>query len=184
MLSKDGQVYSNNSLLSLSEVFGTANDSHSLMCVSGASVTGHGDWYYQNGTVVPNYGRGFAFYTSKGDDGTVVRLHTRNNNVSLMNTSQFCCELLNMNDLIQKLCVNICDLDCVIMSEQVIETTTITEVTPVTTHQPQSAGQTASTGTTVGYVVMGLAVLLCLAVATAVVVWKCFRFKVKSNQNM
>ena len=84
----------------------------------------------------------------------------------------------------EKLCVNICDLDCVIMSEQVIETTTVTEVTPVTTHQLQSAEQTTSIGATVGYVVMGLAVLLCLTVATAVVLWKCFWLKVKSTQNM
>ena len=98
MSSKDGQVYSNNRVLSLSKAFRMTDNSHSLMCVAGSSATG--DWYYHNGTVVPNYGRGFAFYTSKGDDGTVVRLHTKNN-VSLMNTSQFCCELLNTNDLSQ-----------------------------------------------------------------------------------
>ena len=106
MASKDGQVYPNNTIISLSEVSGTR---YSLLCVterrpccSMASSSGAaaGDWYYQNGTAVPNYGQTFAFYTSRGDDDGTVRLHARGN-ISLMNTSQFCCEILNINDLSQ-----------------------------------------------------------------------------------
>ena len=120
MLSKDGQVYPNNSILSLSEVFGTG---YSLLCVTErrpcySSSSKVGDWYYHNGTAVPSYGQRFSFYTSRGDNGT-VRLHTMDNNLSLMNTSQFCCKLLNMNNLSQKLCVNICDSDCEIKIEKV-----------------------------------------------------------------
>ena len=198
MSSKDGQVYPNNSILSLSEVFGTR---YSLLCVterrpccSSSSIAG--DWYYHNGTAVPSYGQGFSFYTSRGDDGT-VRLHTRDNNVSLMNTSQFCCELLNMNDLSQKLCVSICDSDCEIMIEKVIETTTamketqVTGVTSTVTYQIPSTKQTISdsayVGATVGYVAMAMGfatVLLCIVIATAIVLWKHFWLKAKTTQNM
>ena len=189
MSSKNGQVYPNNSILSLSEVFGTR---YSLLCVterrpccSSSSIAG--DWYYHNGTAVPSYGQGFSFYTSRGDDGT-VRLHTRDNNVSLMNTSQFCCELLNMNDLSQKLCV---------MIEKVIETTTamketqVTGVTSTVTYQIPSTKQTTSdsahVGVTVGYVAMAMGfvvVLLCMVVVTAIVLWKYFWLKAKTTQNM
>ena len=202
MASKDGQVYPNNTVLSLSEVFGTTSR-YSLLCVTErrpccSSSSRTGDWYYQNRTAVPSYGQGFAFYTSTGDDGT-VRLHTRDNNVSLMNTSQFCCELLNTNDLSQKLCVNICDSDCeVIMSEWVpvsqIETTTVMKETQVpqatftVTYQIPSTKQTTSdsahVGATIGYVVMGFAVLFCITVATAIILWKYFSLKAKTTQNM
>ena len=185
MASKDGQVhiYPNNTILSLSEVFGME---YSLLCVTErrpccSSLSKAGDWYYQNGTAVSSYGQRFAFYTSRGDDGT-IRLHIRDNNVSLMNTSQFCCEILNINDLSQKLCVKICDSDCVTM---MTETTTVTTnlTTSVTTHQKLSTKPTTSVGATVGYVVMGLVVVLCITVVTAVVLWKYSQQKVKTTQN-
>ena len=183
MASKDGQVYPNNTVLSLSEIFGTK---YSLLCVTErrpccSKSSNTGDWHYQNGTAVPSYARGLAFYTSRGDNGTIY-LHTRDNNASLMNTSQFCCEILNINDLRQKLCVNICDSDCVTM---VAETTTATTnlTIPVTTHQILSTKLTTSVGATVGYVVMGLVVILCIAVATAMILWKYSQLKVKTIQN-
>jgi hypothetical protein len=185
MASEDGHVIPNNTVLSLSEVFGTRYSS--LLCVTerrpccsnskGAAV---GYWHYQNGTAVPSYGHGFAFYTSRGDDGT-VRLHTRDNNVSVANASlQFCCEILNINDLSQKLCVNICSSDCVTMNE---ETTTVTTnlTTPVIIHQPLSTKLTTSVGAIIGYVVMGFAVALCITIATVMVSWK--YSKVKTTQN-
>ena len=184
MSSKDGQVYPNNSILSLSEVFGIR---YSLLCATErrpccSSLTGAtGDWYYQNGTAVPSYGQGFSFYTSRGDDGK-VHLHSRDNNASLMNTSQFCCELLNINDLSQKLCVYICDTDCATVHEE-ITTTTKNLITPVTTHQILSTKLTTSVGATIGYVVMGLAVVLGITVTTAIVLWKCLQLKVKETQN-
>ena len=165
MASKDGQVYPNNSVLSLSEIFGTK---YSLLCVTErhpccSKSNNTGDWHYQNGTVVPSYAQGLAFYTSRGDNGT-IHLHTRDNNV---NTSQFCCKILNINDLRQKLCVNICDSDCVtMMAETTTATTNLT--IPVTTHQTLSTKLTTSVGATVGYVVMGLVVPVCTAVATAI----------------
>jgi hypothetical protein len=163
MASEDGHVIPNNTVLSLSEVFGTRFSS--LLCVTERrpccfSSKRAGDWHYQNGTAVPSYGHEFAFYTSRGDDGT-VRLHIRDNNVSLTNISQFCCEILNINDLSQKLCVNICSSDCATTSGEMIGTTTVTTnlTTPIITHQPSSVGAI------IGYVVMGLAVVLCITIA-------------------
>ena len=181
MASKDGQVYPNNTIISLSEVFGTR---YSLLCVTErrpccSSSSGAGDWYYQNGTAVPNYGQTFAFYTSRGDDDGTVRLHARDSMISLMNTSQFCCEILNINDLSQKLCVNICDSDCgEIMSEGA--TTVATNLT--TPDQTPSTKLTTSVGAIVGYMVMGLAlVIICITVATVMVLWKYLQLKVKTT---
>ena len=169
MTSKDSQVYPNNTIKSLSEVL---TERHP--CCSSSS--GAGDWYYQNGTAVPDYGQTFAFYTSRGDDGT-VRLHARDN-ILLTNTSQFCCEILNINDLSPKLCVNICDSDCEIMSKGA--TTVATNLT--TPDQTLSTKLTTSVGATVGYVVMGLAlVIICITVATVIVLWKYLQLKVKTT---
>ena len=173
MASKDGQIYPNNTIISLSEVFGTR---YSLLCVTErrpccSSSSGAGDWYYQNRTAVPNYGQTFAFYTSRGDNDGTVRLHARDN-ILLINTSQFCCVILNINDLSQKLCVNICDSDCEIMSEGA--TTVATNIT--IPDQTLSIKLTTSVGATVGYVVMGLAlVIICITVATVIVLWKYLR---------
>jgi hypothetical protein len=202
MASKDGQVYPNNTELSLSDVFGIMSR-YSILCVterrpccSGSNRAG--DWHYQNGTAVPSYGHGFAFYTSRGDDG-MVRLHTRDN-ISLMNTSQFCCELLNMNDLSQKLCTNICDTDCEITTESVTETTTLAKETRVTQKPTQmiievilSTGQILSNSESVhvgaiiiGSVVTTCAVLFCIViVATAIALCKyCRSLKAKTTQNL
>jgi hypothetical protein len=173
MASKDGRVYPNNTELSLSDVFGIMSR-YTILCVterrpccSGSNRAG--DWYYQNGTAVPSYGHGFTFYTSRGDDGT-VRLHTRDNNIliSLMSTIQFCCELLNVNDLTQKLCINICDSDCEIMSP-------VTEI-------PQMS---STSGATIGSVVTIFTVLLCIViVATAIVLWKYCSLKANTTRNL
>jgi tRNA threonylcarbamoyladenosine modification (KEOPS) complex Cgi121 subunit len=203
MASKDGQVYPNNTELNLSDVFGIISR-YSLLCAterrpccSGSNRAG--DWHYQNGTAVPSYGHGFAFYTSTGDDGT-VRLHT--NIISLMNTSQFCCELLNVNDLSQKLCISICDSDCeVVMTESVTTATTTTTVAKETqgTRVPpqmtteiilsstltrQTSSNSGHVEAIIGSVVTTCAVLLCIViVATAIVLWK-FCLKAKKTQNM
>ena len=187
MASKDGHVYPNNTIISLSEVFGTRN---SLLCVterrpccSGSNRAG--DWHYQNGTVVPSYGQTFAFYTSGGDDGA-VRLHARDSMISLMNASQFCCEILNINDLSQKLCINICDSDCEIMSELVTETTTLVTQKQVTT-EVLSTRQTSSNSrvTIIGSVAAACAVLFCtLIVTTAIALWKYCSLKARITQNL
>ena len=183
MASRGGLGYPNNTELRLTDVFGITS-SYSLLCVTERrpccsdpnASNKAGDWYYQNGTAVPSFDTGLDFYTSRGDDGT-VRLHARDN-VSLMNTSQFCCEILNINDLSQKLCVNICDSDCEIMSElqPVTETTTETQV---------PAQMSSNSGATIGSVVTTSSVLICvLIVAVAIVVWKYCSPKAKATQDL
>jgi hypothetical protein len=197
-MASDGHGYPNNTELSLSDTFGIMSRK-SLLCVTErrpccSSSNRAGDWHYQNGTAVPSFGHGFAFYTSRGDDGT-VRLHARDNTVSLMNTSQFCCELLNVNDLSQKLCINICDSDCEIMTEPVTTATTTTIVakeTRVTQMDPQmtteirlsSTWQTLSNSVRVG-IITACTVLLCtLILATAITLWKFCSPKAMIAQNM
>lgn len=102
-----GQPYLNNSVIGLSEVL---ESNQSLVCATArrpcCKSSGNGEWYYPNGTRVPNSDSetGNNFYTSREDDGT-IRLHLNNITTSLSNTSQFCCELPNVNNLNQKLCV-------------------------------------------------------------------------------
>ena len=109
-LSTNGQIYSNNSVIRLSELYPeTTNDSHSLICATDkhpccSSPNMIGEWHYPNRTTVPSLGVGYMFYRSRGDDGT-IHLYARNGIMSLMNVSQFCCELPNTNDLSQILCV-------------------------------------------------------------------------------
>ena len=180
MASKDGQVYPNNTVFSLSGIFGITSN-YSILCVTEkrpccSDSNRAGDWYYQNGTAVPSYGRTFAFYTSRGDDGT-VRLHTRDNNISLVNTSQFCCELLNENDLSQMLCINIYNSVYDIMTEPVTETTTLTvhidipsvtmQVTAVT-----DSSNSVHVGAIIGSVATICVVLLCTLIIIAIALWK------------
>ena len=108
-LSIAGQTYPNNSVVRLVEVFETSNQSHSLVCATENrpccnSPNVIGEWYYPNMTTVPNLEAGNTFYTSREDDGT-VHLYMRNITMSLSHTSQLCCELPNINNLTQMLCV-------------------------------------------------------------------------------
>ena len=109
-LSSNGQIYPNNSVIRLSELYPeTTDDSHSLICVTDkrpccSSPNVIGEWYYPNRTAVPTLGAGYTFYTSRGDDGT-VHLYARNGTMSPTNVSQFCCELPNTNNLIHTICV-------------------------------------------------------------------------------
>ena len=56
----------------------------------GSASNRHGEWYYPNGTIVPNSATGYDFYRGRSDDG-VVRLSRRNNATSPLGT--FYCEL-------------------------------------------------------------------------------------------
>ena len=191
MTSRDGQIYYNYTdtiKLILSEIFGTTSR-YSLLCASErdrccSNSSEAGGWYYQNGTVVPSYDQGFAFYTSRDDNGT-VHLHTRDSSVSLMNTTQFCCEVLNVNDLSQKLCVDICDSDSEIMTDVQV-TTTIGTRAPQVTRQIPSIKQTTvplSFGALIGYTV-ALGSILVVAAAIGVALCRYFSLKAKTTRNM
>ena len=107
-----GQTYPNNSVIQLSdsEIFEASNNSErqSLTCVTEnrpCCKNPHiGEWYYPNNTVIPNLEEGNIFYTHREDDGT-LQLYLRNSSLWLLNISQFCCELPNINSLNQKICV-------------------------------------------------------------------------------
>ena len=102
-----GRPYHNNSVIELSEAF---ESNQSLVCATARRPCCKslmiGEWYYPNMTTVPNIDSdaGNDFHMSREDDGT-IHLHLRNVTTSLTNISQFCCELPNINNLNQKLCV-------------------------------------------------------------------------------
>ena len=198
MTSRDGQIYYNYTdtiKLIFNEIFGTTSR-YSLLCASErdpccSNSSEAGGWYYQNGTVVPSYDQGFAFYTSRDDNGT-VHLHTRDSSVSLMNTTQFCCEVLNVNDLSQKLCVDICDSDSEIMTNVQVTTTVgtwVPQVTPTVTHQIPSTKQTTSNSVPlsfealIGYTV-ALGSILVVAAVIGVALCRYFSLKAKTTRNM
>ena len=107
-----GRTYPNNSVIQLSdsETFEASYNSErqSLTCVTEnrpCCKNPHiGEWYYPNNTIIPNLEEGNIFYTHREDDGT-LRLYLRNSSLLLLNISQFCCELPNINSLNQKICV-------------------------------------------------------------------------------
>ena len=101
-----GQVYRNNSLVRSSEVY--HNEIQTLICETDKRpcCSQQDAWYYGNGSAVPRFGAGHAFYAEGKTYGRVL-LYIRNASMSFVNSTQFCCELPNINDLIQKICVNL-----------------------------------------------------------------------------
>ena len=104
-----GTTYQNNSLVTLEEI-GEGDDAllcmtDSTMCCSRAQVPGGGilgDWYYPNGTGVPNslvvdrYNYDlWEFYRNRGQ--SVVRLNRRRGGV----TGIYCCEIPDINSVTQ-----------------------------------------------------------------------------------
>ena len=86
----------NNSVVVITDIGGAAAGASPLIstttftpCCS-TPPNRHGEWYYPNGTQVPNSAAGWDFYRGRGDDGT-VRLQRRNNAMSPLGT--FYCEL-------------------------------------------------------------------------------------------
>lgn len=69
----------------------------------------HGEWYYPDGRLVPNYGAGEDFYRNRGDDGT-VRLNRRNN--AQQPAGVFRCEVPDRNRRLQKLTLGVVSPDC------------------------------------------------------------------------
>ena len=61
-----------------------------------------GEWYYPDGSMVPNSGQGF----SRGRTGNqIIHLNRRNNAQSP--TGSFCCELPDNSDVTHRLCVTL-----------------------------------------------------------------------------
>ena len=53
---------------------------------------------------MPSLSEGYDFYAEGRSDGR-VHLYIRNVTVTFVNSIQFCCELPNINDLVQNVCV-------------------------------------------------------------------------------
>ena len=86
----------NNSVVVITDIGEAAAGASPLICTTtftpccSTPPNRHGEWYYPNGTRVPNNAAGQDFYRGRGDNGT-VRLQRRNNAMSPLGT--FYCEL-------------------------------------------------------------------------------------------
>ena len=102
------QVYRNNSIVRPSDVY--YNEIQTLICETNkqpcCNSSKYKGWYYGNGSSVPGFGAGHAFYVKRRNDGT-VHLYIRNATMTFINSTQFCCELPNINDRIHNVCVNL-----------------------------------------------------------------------------
>lgn len=69
----------------------------------------HGEWYYPDGRVVPNFGAGEDFYRNRDDDGSVY-LNRRNN--ALSPDGIFYCEVPDRSNRLQRLTLGIVSDQC------------------------------------------------------------------------
>ena len=121
-LSLKGNIYPNNSVISVNKIGKTDTDimppsqdsNNGLQCITDKKLCCRGNstlgqWYFPNGTIIQSQGVASTetmFYRNKGrhNNGTV------NLNRAMMVTSPtglFCCEVLDANDEDQTLCVNL-----------------------------------------------------------------------------
>ena len=63
-----------------------------------------GQWYYPDGSMVPNNAAGEDFYRGRGNNQT-IHLSRRNNAQSP--TGSFCCEVPDNSDVIHTLCLTL-----------------------------------------------------------------------------
>ena len=102
----DGQVFVNNSVLSLSEI---GEGESALLCKTnlmkccGTVPNRIGEFYYPNGVRVPVNGRAHGFYRDRGDQ--VVRLNRREQTISP--TGTFRCEIPDENEVMQNLFITL-----------------------------------------------------------------------------
>ena len=105
-----GVSYPNNSVLSLNDIgeFSTGSailctTNRSPCCSSSDSTMRFGQWYYPDGSMVPNSGQDFN--RSRRDNQTIY-LNRRNNAQSP--TGSFCCELPDNSSVTHRVCVSLC----------------------------------------------------------------------------
>ena len=101
--------YPNNSVLNI-EAIGEYEDA--LICQTDrspccrTSPDRFGEWYYPDGTIVPNSLVGGPFYRDR-DDGGLVRLRRRYHHTVDPVTGLFCCVLPDANDGNHTLCIGL-----------------------------------------------------------------------------
>ena len=104
-----GVSYPNNSVLSLNDIGDTSTGS-AIICTTNGSPccktppNRFGEWYYPDGSMVPNNATGKDFYRGRGDNQT-IQLNRRNNAQSP--TGSFCCELPDNSNVNHTLCVRL-----------------------------------------------------------------------------
>ena len=104
-----GVSYPNNSVLSLNDV-GDYSTGCAIFCTTNRSkccsypADRVGEWYYPNGSIVPNDAAGKDFYRGRGYNQT-IHLSRRNNTQTP--TGSFCCELPDNSDVNHTLCVHL-----------------------------------------------------------------------------
>ena len=102
----DGQVFVNNSVLSLSKI---REGESALLCKTnlmkccGTVPNRIGEFYYPNGVKVPVNSRAHGFYRDRGDQ--VVRLNRREQIISP--TGTFRCEIPDENEVMQNLFITL-----------------------------------------------------------------------------
>ena len=100
-----GVSYPNNSVLLLNDIGQFSTGSAILFTTNRSpccSTNGIGEWYYPNGSLVPNNAAGQGFFRTRGKNQTIY-LNRRNNAQSP--TGSFCCELPDDSDVTHRLCV-------------------------------------------------------------------------------
>ena len=72
-----------------------------------------GEWYFPDGTAVPIQGGATSlnFYRNRGDDGTVNLNRLNTNVITPTVIGLFCCEVPDATGAMQRLCINIGELE-------------------------------------------------------------------------
>ena len=117
-LSLNGENYTNNSIIHISEIgrFDPDINSTALQCVTEMRPCCKrqkiGEWQFPDVSRVPKLGRepkqATTFYRNRDDDGTVY-LNRVGSNVTTP-TGLFCCEIVDTNNVTQRLCARIGEL--------------------------------------------------------------------------
>ena len=106
-----GVQYPNNSIVNITDV--GEGDHFALLCLTdkrpccGMPPNRFGDWYYPNGSIVPQSGDRSSFYRNRGDDGQ-VRLHRRSN--AMTTTGIYSCEVPDASDVIRTFYVGLLNI--------------------------------------------------------------------------
>ena len=114
-LSLKGVVYSNNSVILITEIEQTNTTSNNgLQCITDrrpcCRVARLGEWFFPDGGMVAQISDSqTTFYRNRGDDGT-VNLNRLNNDV-MMPTGKFCCVVPDATGVSQWRCAVICEFD-------------------------------------------------------------------------
>ena len=111
-LSLNGTVYSNNSVIMISEIGNHIGNGLQCVtdrmpcCTAQPNISSTGDWFFPDGGKVPSlHIEAETFGRNRGSDGT-VNLHRVSNDV-MTPTGQYCCVVPDAISVLQKLCATV-----------------------------------------------------------------------------